>query len=232
MLGILPESRRMRDRSIRGTAVSIVVHAGLIAAAVAATAAADPAPPRDPEVGVIHYFPPPTNPDPNPAPRHPGPVTTSPSDPLPRLPVPDGLEDGIPVPNTSEIETAPIVFGGGDTTPSGATASEGGGGGGEPGLYFEYNVDQAARALAGNPVPEYPRALRNANVEGTVLVQFVIDTTGRADLRSFRAIASPHTLFADAVRDAVARMRFRPARVGEHPVRVLVQQSFAFRLAH
>ena len=97
---------------------------------------------------------------------------------------------------------------------------------------MEGDVDQPARALGGNPVPEYPRVIRIANIEGTVLVQFVIDTTGRADLRSFRAITSPHTLFADAVRDAVARMRFQPARVGEHPVRVLVQQSFAFRLAH
>jgi protein TonB len=211
--------------------VSVVVHAGLIAAAVAATAAADPAPPRDPDANVIYYMPPVSTPQRGPARGDPGLARTSPSDPLPRLPLPDGLEDGIPVPTPSEIETAPIVFGGGDPTPSGGTTAARGGGGGEPGLYFEYDVDEAARALAGNPVPEYPRALRNANVEGTVLVQFVIDTTGRADLHSFRAITSPHTLFADAVRDAVARMRFQPARVGERPVRVLVQQRFAFRLA-
>lgn len=232
MLGVLPESKRTPTRAGGGTAVSIAVHVGLIAAAVAASASARPLPAPGPEQVEVYYLPPDGTREPGPVQRDAAPRLTTPIDPLPRLRAPIDVELGISLPASNDVPLSPIAFGGGVPGDAGApTPGPAGGGGGQGDLHFEWTVDRAARALAGNPAPEYPRMLRDASVEGTVLAQFVIDTTGRADMRTFRAISSPHPLFDGAVRAAVARMRFAPARVGDAPVRVLVQQSFAFRLA-
>ena len=37
--------------------------------------------------------------------------------------------------------------------------------------------------------------LRSANVEGEVLAQFVVDTTGRAEMGTFKVLKSSHDLF-------------------------------------
>ena len=65
-------------------------------------------------------------------------------------------------------------------------------------------------------------------VEGTVLAQFVVDTTGRADVSTFTALRSDNALFTSAVRAALGRMRFLPAEVGGRKVPQLVQQPFQF----
>lgn len=56
------------------------------------------------------------------------------------------------------------------------------------------------------------------------------EPSGGADRDSFRVVSSTHTLFADAVRRALPRMRFKPARIGQRPVAQLVQQLFVFKL--
>jgi protein TonB len=92
-------------------------------------------------------------------------------------------------------------------------------------------VEQSAR-VAGEPItPVYPDALRRAGVEGEVLVSFVVDTLGRAEPSSFTVLRATHELFAQAVRAAVARQRFDPARLGFRPVRQIVQQPFSFTIS-
>jgi len=59
---------------------------------------------------------------------------------------------------------------------------------------------------------------------------FVVDTTGRADVASFKVIRTTHELFATAVKNALPRMRFIPAEVGDRKVRQLVQQPFSFAI--
>ncbi len=78
--------------------------------------------------------------------------------------------------------------------------------------------------------PAYPVMLRAARVEGRVLLQFVVDTLGRVEPSSVRAIQSTHSHFEEAARRAVATCRYRPARYNSHAVRVLVQTPFAFSL--
>jgi protein TonB len=84
--------------------------------------------------------------------------------------------------------------------------------------------------LPGSPSPIYPEALRSAGMEGRVVAEFVIDTMGRAELATFRAVESAHKLFTRAVRDALVRMRFAPAEAHGRLVRVLVRQDFVFEL--
>ncbi|HKG94988.1 MAG TPA: energy transducer TonB [Gemmatimonadaceae bacterium] len=96
--------------------------------------------------------------------------------------------------------------------------------------YRQSQVERVA-APAGGCTPRFPSTLSQAGIEGTVMVEFVIDTSGRAEPRSFKAVSSAHALFDRAVRSALRCMRFRPAEVGGRKVRQLVQQPFAFVLA-
>ena len=95
----------------------------------------------------------------------------------------------------------------------------------------ENMVEKPVVAIPGTATPRYPGLLQSAGVEGSVRAQFVVDTLGRVEQGSFRALESTHDLFTAAVRDALSRARFKPAEVGGHRVRQLVEQSFAFSIA-
>ncbi len=92
------------------------------------------------------------------------------------------------------------------------------------------DVDTAAARDPESAVPIYPRILELRGIEGSALVRFVVDTTGRAEAESFRIVETSHRLFAQAVRDALPRMKFRPATMGDRKVRQLVEIPFGFRL--
>src|SRR5206468_10081747 len=89
--------------------------------------------------------------------------------------------------------------------------------------YFEFQVEKQVAALPDNPRPRYPDMLRSANVEGEVLAQFVVDTTGRADMSQFKVLKSTHDLFTNAVRASLPNMKFYPAEVGGRKVKQLVR---------
>ena len=100
----------------------------------------------------------------------------------------------------------------------------------EDNTYFEFQVEKPVMQAPNSPTPQYPDILRSAGVEGEALVSFVVDTTGRADVSSFKVIRTTHELFATAVKNALPRMRFIPAEVGAKKVRQLVQQPFSFAI--
>jgi TonB family protein len=97
--------------------------------------------------------------------------------------------------------------------------------------YFDFQIEQPA-AVISSAFPKYPAALRAANVEGQVIAQFVVDTTGRVDVRTFEVKSSDHDEFTAAVADALPALRFSPARVGGHPVKQLVRMPFMFSLSN
>lgn len=96
--------------------------------------------------------------------------------------------------------------------------------------YYEYQVEKQVSPTPGNSPPRYPDMLRSANVEGEVTAQFVVDTSGRAEMSTFKVIKSSHDLFTNAVRNALSNMRFYPAEVGGRKVKQLVQMPFQFSL--
>ena len=67
-------------------------------------------------------------------------------------------------------------------------------------------------------------------IEGSVIVQYVVDTLGHADTTTFRVIAATHADFARAVKSTLPYMRFRPAIMANRLVPQLVQQPFAFKI--
>ena len=96
--------------------------------------------------------------------------------------------------------------------------------------FFEFQVEKQVQQIPGTGNLRYPDMLRSANVEGEVLAQFVVDTTGRADMSQFKVLKSTHDLFTNAVRASLPNMKFYPAEVGGKKVKQLVQMPFQFSL--
>jgi periplasmic protein TonB len=96
---------------------------------------------------------------------------------------------------------------------------------------FDFQVEKPAAANPSNVPPNYPNQLRAANIEGQVVAKFVVDTNGRADMRTFEIIKSDHDLFTNAVRNSLPNFRFYPAELGGRKVKQLVQMPFVFSLS-
>lgn len=99
-----------------------------------------------------------------------------------------------------------------------------------PRAYLEFEVEKQVQTAPGSALPRYPPALKQANVEGSVLAQFVVDTSGRAEMKTFKVLKATDPGFVQAVRDVLPRMRFYPAEIGGRKVRQMVQQPFDFHL--
>ena len=97
-------------------------------------------------------------------------------------------------------------------------------------LFTEDQVDSAATRDPNSAGPTYPDALREQGVQGEVLVEFAVDTTGHADPGSFEVVQASHPLFAQAVREALPHMLFTPAVAHGQRVRQLVRLPMKFRL--
>ena len=96
--------------------------------------------------------------------------------------------------------------------------------------YLDFQTEKPVMEAPNSAVPAYPDVLRQAGVEGEALVSFVVDTSGRVEQRTFRVIRATHDVFATAVKNALPRMRFIPAELGDRKVRQLVQQPFSFAI--
>lgn len=96
-------------------------------------------------------------------------------------------------------------------------------------VYAEELVDVRPDRLAGPP-PIYPELLRQSGIQGRVLVQFVVDTMGKAEPSSIRIIQTPNPAFNEVVKTAVVRSQFRPGRVRGRAVRVLTELPFDFKI--
>jgi TonB family protein len=92
----------------------------------------------------------------------------------------------------------------------------------------ESMVDERPVFLAGPPL-QYPSLLRQAGIQGRVLVRAIIDTTGRAEPASVQVVESPHPGFNQAARNLVLQARFRSGRVRGRAVRVLITFPVDFR---
>lgn len=91
-------------------------------------------------------------------------------------------------------------------------------------------VDSIAVFDATSAAPEYPETMALRRVEGAAVLRFVIDSTGLIDMATVRVMSATHSAFARAVLEAMPRMKFRPASIAGHPVRLLVEQTFSFKI--
>jgi Periplasmic protein TonB, links inner and outer membranes len=97
------------------------------------------------------------------------------------------------------------------------------------GVYAAEQVDRpVVLDSASLPAIEYPPALRATGTSGVVMAEFVVDTAGRAEPEYFGVVSATDPLFTAAVREALGRLRFRPALLRGRPVRQVVRLPFEF----
>ncbi len=89
-------------------------------------------------------------------------------------------------------------------------------------------VDDPPVFLSG-PQLQYPKLLRQAGIQGRVMVRAIIDTTGRAERASVQVIESPHPGFNQSAKNFVLQAQFRHGRFRGRPVRVLITFPVNFR---
>ena len=97
-------------------------------------------------------------------------------------------------------------------------------------IMTELQVDSAVVRYETGAAPAYPESMLRRRIEGSVIVQYVVDTLGHADTATFRVIQATHADFARAVKTTLPYMRFRPAIMANKLVPQLVQQPFAFKI--
>jgi TonB family protein len=96
-------------------------------------------------------------------------------------------------------------------------------------VFMESVVEERPEILSG-PSLQYPDLLRQAGIQGRVIVQAIIDTSGRAEPPSVKVIQSPNPGFDQPAKTYVLRALFRPARVHGRAVRVLINQPIDFKI--
>jgi len=89
------------------------------------------------------------------------------------------------------------------------------------------NADDVQRALQR----QYPPSLRDAGVTGETVLQFVIDESGHVEPGSVEVVSSSDEAFAAAARRIVSSMRFTPAKIRGHTVRVTTTLPVSWTIA-
>jgi TonB family protein len=102
---------------------------------------------------------------------------------------------------------------------------------GEPAPSLAAAVRDSSRPVVlapGSPAPAYPPSLWSAGIAGKVLVELLVDSSGRADLTTVDVLYSDNPQFTRAVREALPKMQFIPAIVGGQPQSQLLRLPFVF----
>jgi len=234
MLNVLLESNTKPSRRTGGTLASMLVHAAIAAGAITLTtgrAIPRPAPPDEvvlPQI-VLPQTAQPRNPD------HPlvDRQTVMEAPMAPRIARVDRVPDAIPpidvdasIRVATDDEAARGAIGATIRSPGGQIGI----GGPPDGVLEERYVDRGPRILGSAIQPWFPTSLRERGVSGRVTVQFVVDTSGHAEMSGLKIVQATDSLFAQSVRAVLPRYRFSPGEVGGSKVRTLVQLPFDFTL--
>jgi protein TonB len=232
----LIESNRKRQSSFAQQVVSVFVHVGIIFGAVKATQGAaeaikeiavdttmvflkpPEAPPPPPENVVVSANPPPQG--------------------FQLVAPPENIPTEIPPVNLNE-RFDPKDFTGKGVEGGIATGVVGGTGPVIEGeVFLAAEVDESPQvtnpAACSNAFQEnYPAVMKSAGIAGKVVMQFIVNTDGHVDAASVKVMNSSHKAFEDPARKGILSpsCTFKAGSSRGQPVRVLVQQSIAFKLA-
>lgn len=228
----LIESKRKRQRSVGGTITSVVLHVVVITLAVVVTANAGKRIVEENRQEDVKFVQVKKAPPPEPAKPPPPQVVVTPPPPkgFQTITAPINIPDKIPDVDLSKAVTNEADFSGKGVEGGVARGVVGGTGPvNKDQPYFEFQVEKPVLAKEGNPNPVYPSMLESARVAGEVMAQFVVDTTGRAEMGSFQVLKSTNELFTAAVKSVLPKWHFYAAEVGGRKVRQVVQQPFIFK---
>lgn len=237
MFGTLIESEFRPQRRVGGAALSVAIHTGIITAAILAGASVAPARPTPPPVVHVTFVPraiPPHTPR---ALRRAmpleGPMFPAPAIPRWRVQLPDPSLATVPSIDVSPATPTPTAFDGPSSAGLRSVLGDplGGDGTGDgSGPSAPWTGNELLMHIARRVTPRYPERLRQAGVDGRVLVRFTVDTTGRIDPRSIEVLESTNELFTQAVRAALGGFRFTPSMWRGRRVRAAAEMPFQFVL--
>jgi len=100
---------------------------------------------------------------------------------------------------------------------------------GQPGGWGGLLTEEHAEVLTA-PLPLYPDLLRQEGVQGRVVLEAVVDTTGRVSAQSISVVSTTNTGFVAPARQALLATLFRPAMIGGKPVQMLVRIPYEFAI--
>lgn len=112
---------------------------------------------------------------------------------------------------------------------------------GIPVMSIDVQSEEPVKILKA-PQLTYPSYSEAGHATGLVLMQFVVDTSGRADMSTVHDLwpkdkprlvderSEYYREFRRAAEEAIARARYVPAKIGGCPVRQMVEQPFSFEL--
>jgi len=117
---------------------------------------------------------------------------------------------------------------------------------GAPTSWFSSGVQTGRGAVEGNPwgaaagdavaemltapLPAYPELLRQAGVQGKVVLEAVVDTTGRILPPSISVVSATNPGFVAPARQALLATLFRPGMVGGKAVQLRIRIPYDFTI--
>ena len=96
-------------------------------------------------------------------------------------------------------------------------------------VFVEAVVDEPPIRLSG-PQLQYPPLLKDAGIEGQVVIEVVIGVDGHPEAETLRIVSSTNKAFEKPARDVLLGSVFRPGRMRGQAVRVLVRQPVVFAI--
>ena len=91
-------------------------------------------------------------------------------------------------------------------------------------------ITESRAEVVTSPLPIYPDLLRQAGVQGRVVLEAIVDTTGRVLATSIQVVSATHPGFVAPARQALLASLFRPAMVGGQPIRMRVRIPYEFAI--
>jgi len=88
---------------------------------------------------------------------------------------------------------------------------------------------EGPQVLSG-PLPRYPELLRQAGIQGRVVLEATVDSTGRVEPASVTIVSATNPGFVEPARQALLATLFRPGEVGDRATRMRVRIPFDFTL--
>ena len=97
-------------------------------------------------------------------------------------------------------------------------------------VFMDSIVQQKPQMLSHPPL-RYPEQLRQAGIEGRVVIRLIVDATGHVESTAVTIISSANPGFNEAAKRMILGARYRPREIHGHATRVVLDQPIDFTLA-
>ena len=97
-------------------------------------------------------------------------------------------------------------------------------------VYQSSELDRNVKVIYSGDRIQYPESMRKTGIPGEVVLSFVVDAKGNAEIEGVRVVRSTAPDFVDPAKHALATMRFAPAEANGKLVRSRVNETFSFSI--